>query len=41
MKDPQSPLTEKEKNIIQRGEKYQQYKTQFYQNNPEIDRNEF
>jgi hypothetical protein len=34
-------LTEKEKTMIQRAEKYQQYKNQFYQNNPDIDRDEF
>jgi hypothetical protein len=39
--DPKSPLTEKEKNMIERAEKYQQYKTQYYQNNPDIDRDEF
>ena len=38
--DPQSPLTEKEKNMIERAEKYQQYKTQYYQNNPDIERDE-
>lgn len=36
--DPNSPLTEKEKNMIQRAEKYQQYKNKFYQ---DIDRDEF
>nr|UVG41922.1 hypothetical protein [Navicula tsukamotoi] len=39
--DPESPLTEKEKNMIKRAEKYQQYKTQYYQNNPDIDTDEF
>jgi len=39
--DPKSPLTEKEKNMIERAEKYQQYKTQYYQNNLDIDRDEF
>lgn len=39
--DPKSPLTEKEKNIIERAEKYQQYKTEYYQNNPDIDRDKF
>ena len=39
--DPSISLTEKEKNMIQRAEKYQQYKTQYYQNNPDIDRDEF
>ena len=34
--DPNFPLTEKEKNMIQRAEKYQQYKNKFYQNNPDI-----
>jgi hypothetical protein len=38
--DPNSPLTEKEKNLIQRAENYQRYKDQFYQNNPDIDRDE-
>ncbi len=36
--DPNSPLTEKEKNMIEQAEKYQQYKTQYYQNNLDIDR---
>ena len=27
--------------MIERAEKYQQYKTQYYQNNPDIDRDEF
>lgn len=39
--DPNSPLTEKEKNLIQRAEKYEQHKNQFYQNNPDIDRDAF
>lgn len=39
--DPSISLTEKEKNIIQRAEKYQQYKNKFYQDNPDIDRDEF
>ena len=30
-----------EKNMIKRAEKYEQYKTQYYQNNPDIDRDEF
>ena len=38
--DPSISLTEKEKNMIQRAEKYQQYKTQYYQNNPDIDRDD-
>ena len=38
--DPNFPLTEKEKNMIQRAEKHQQYKNKFYQNNPDIDRDE-
>lgn len=36
--DPSISLTEKEKNMIQRAEKYQQYKNKFYQ---DIDRDEF
>ena len=36
--DPSISLTEKEKNMIQRAEKYQQYKKKFYQ---DIDRDEF
>jgi hypothetical protein len=39
--DPKSPLTENEKNMIERAEKYHQYKTQYYQNNANIDRDEF
>jgi hypothetical protein len=39
--DPSISLTEKEKNMIQRAEKYQQYKKKFYQDNPDIDRDEF
>jgi hypothetical protein len=39
--DPSISLTEKEKNMIQRAEKYQQYKNKFYQDNPAIDRDEF
>jgi DNA-binding protein H-NS len=39
--DPSISLTEKEKNMIQRAEKYQEYKNQFYQDNPDIDRDEF
>ena len=39
--DPSISLTEKEKNMIQRAEKYQQYKNKFYQDNPDIDRDEF
>lgn len=40
--DPSISLTEKEKNMIQRAEKYQQYKNQFNQNNlnPDIARDE-
>ena len=38
--DPSISLTEKEKNMIQRAEKYQQYKNEFYQNNPDIDRDD-
>jgi len=34
--DPNFPLTEKEKNLLQRAEKYEQYKNEFYQNNPDI-----
>ena len=36
--DPSISLTEKEKNMIQRAENYQQYKNKFYQ---DIDRDEF
>ena len=39
--DPKSPLTEKERGLIQRAEKYQQYKNKFYQDNRDIDRDEF
>ena len=39
--DPKSPLTEKERSLIQRAEKYQQYRNKFYQDNPDIDRDEF
>ena len=39
--DPSISLTEKEKNMVQRAEKYKQYKSKFYQDNPDIDRNEF
>ena len=39
--DPTFPLTEKEKNLMKRAEKYQQYKTQYDQNNADIDRDEF
>jgi len=39
--DPSISLTEKEKNMIQRAEKYQEYKTKFYQDNPDIDRDDF
>jgi hypothetical protein len=39
--DPNYRLTEKEKTMIQRAEKYEQYKNQFYQNNPDIARDEF
>ena len=38
--DPKYPLTEKEKNLLQRAEKYKEYKEKFYQNNPDIDRDE-
>ena len=38
--DPKFQLTEKEKTMIQRAEKYQQYKNQYYQKNPEIDKDE-
>jgi len=38
--DPKFQLTEKEKNMIQRAEKYQQSKNQYYQNNPDIDKDE-
>jgi len=39
--DPKSPLTEKERSLIQRADKYQQYRNKFYQDNPDIDRDEF
>jgi len=39
--NPNSSLTEKEKSLLQRVEKYQQCKTQYYQNNPDIERDEF
>ena len=39
--DPKSPLTEKERSLIQRAEKYQQYRNKFYQDNPDIDKDEF
>lgn len=38
--DPSLSLTEKEKDMLQRAEKYQQYKNKFYQNNPDIDRDD-
>jgi hypothetical protein len=38
--DPNSPLTEKEKNLLQRAENYEHHKNQFYQNNPDIDRDD-
>jgi hypothetical protein len=38
--DPKFSPTEKEKNLIQRAEKYQQYKDKFDQNNPDVDRDE-
>ena len=36
-----SPLTEKERSLIQRAEKYQQYRNKFYQDNPDINTDEF
>ena len=39
-KNPKFQLTEKEKNMIQRAEKYQQFKNRYYQNNPDIDKDE-
>lgn len=39
--DPSISLTEKEENTIKRAEKYQRYKNKFYQDNPDIDRDEF
>ena len=39
--DPKSQLIEKEKSVIQRAEKYQQYRNKFYQDDPDIDRDEF
>jgi hypothetical protein len=38
--DPNFQLTKKEISLIQRADKYQQYKNQYYQNNPEIDKDE-
>ena len=38
--DPNFSLTENQKDLIQRAEKYKQHKNQFYQNNPDIDRDE-
>lgn len=38
--DPSFSLTEKQKDLIQRVENYKQYKNQFYQNNPDISRDE-
>ena len=40
-KDLKSLLTEKERSLIQRAEKYQQYRNKFYQDNPDIDTDEF
>jgi hypothetical protein len=39
--DPKFPLTEKERSLIQRADKYKQYRNKFYQDNPDIDRDEF
>jgi hypothetical protein len=33
--NPNFPLSEKQKNMLQRADKYQQYKNKFYQNNPD------
>jgi len=38
--DPSFSLTENQKDLLQRVEKYQQYKQEFYQKNPTIDRDE-
>ena len=40
-KDLKSLLTEKERSLIQRAEKYQQYRNKFYQDNPDINTDEF
>ena len=40
-KDLKSLLTEKERSLIQRAEKYQQYRNKFYQDNPDINGDEF
>jgi len=39
--DPNFSLTENQKDLIQRAEKYKQHKNKFYQNNLDIDRDEF
>ena len=39
--DPSISLTEKEKNMIHRAEKYQEYKNKFSQDNPDSDRDDF
>lgn len=41
MEDSKFPLTQKEKNLLRRAEKYKQHKNEFYQNNPDIARDEF
>lgn len=38
--DPSFSLTENQKDLLQRVEKYQHYKQEFYQKNPTIDRDE-
>jgi len=40
-KNPCISLTEKEKSLLQRADRYKQYKTEFYQDNPGIDKNKF
>ena len=36
--NPKFRLTEKEKNLLERAEKYEQHKSEFYQNNPDVAR---
>jgi len=40
MKNPVFPLTEKQNNLLERAEKYQQCKDDFYQNHPEMEKDE-
>lgn len=39
--DPCISLSEKEKSLLQRADRYKQYKSEFYQDNPGIDKNKF